>query len=392
MGVTGSHAFAAGALLTGLLRHDPGFDGDVVLFHDGLTGAQEAAFLTLCPRLRFRAFTADDVARRLDLPRDHPRLAGVLARGSAMMLAKLDLPDLLAETDRCLWLDADILVRGNWSAAWDFGPLAWRPLAGGALGRRDDALRALPDLPRDTGVPLPNGGVVGVSRGLPPGAARDLWALARRLIAGTRAETVDELALYAYAAARGIAVTRLPWALNHPVTRTGAAGAVLLHAIGPCKFWNATPLRQLWPEWQVHHAAWVAAGGDAWDGPVLMADVHPEDPGDLMQAVRHRALWTAFADRLLPDLPPGLHIDPRLDSRHLRLVLHGHPAARHLRLAMTPNPRRIAMELRLPGALRDAALRALRAGVPGLRGGDVLTLPLDDLPAALRAVAAAVRP
>lgn len=392
MGVTGSHAFAAGALLAGLLRHDPGFGGDVVLFHDGVTAAQQAAFRRMHPAVRFVPFGVAEAAARLGVPVDHRGLAAVLARGSALMLAKLEMPALLDRYDRCVWLDADILVRGPWGGVWNFDALAWRPLADGAAGRRATTLGLFPDLPQAAAVPLPNGGVVGVSRRLPAGAAAALWSLTRRLIEETEADTVDELAYYLFAASRDVPVTRLGMALNHPVNRAGAGGAVLLHAIGPHKFWNASPLRQLWPDWQADQARWVAAGGDGYGGPMLLADVHPEDPGLVMQAVAQRAEWLALYDEIQPDLPMGLQVDPRLDRKYMRLTFAGLPASRHLRLVISPNPRRIVLDLRLAKSLLPEALSVLQTTVADLRteGEAAVSLPRQDLPRALLAVTALV--
>lgn len=392
MGVTGSHAFAAGAVLAGLKRHDPGFAGDVVLFQDGLSPAQMDSFRRMHGRVTFLPFGVADLCRRLDLAADEPALQRVLSLISPMAFAKLDMPRLLESHDRLVWLDADILVRGDWSGVWSFGPLAWRPLPDGAAGRRADVFRALPDLVPAGQVPLPNGGVVGMARGLPPGAGADLWALARRLVCETRAVSVDELALYLFAATRGVGVTRLPWALNHPADRAGVREAAVVHAIGPHKFWNAAPLRQLWPEWQAHQAAWVAAGGDPYAGAVGLADVHPEDPGEAMLAVRTRADWLQFHDELRPDLPMGLQVDPRLDGRQMRLTFAGLPAAQHLRLAMSPNPRRVVLDLRLTGPLAGTALAALQSAVADLRPdkGKAMSLPREALALALMTVTSAV--
>lgn len=392
MGVTGSHAFAAGAVLAGLGRHVPGLADDLVLFHDGLTAAQMDAFRRMHGRVTFLPFGMADLCARLGMAADDPALRRVLAKVHPMALAKLDMPRLLATHDRCVWLDADMLVCGDWRGIWDFGALAWRPLPEGAMGRRADVFRALPDLAPVHPVPLPNGGVVGLSRQVPPDTGPALWALARRLLRETRAVTLDELALHLFAATRGVAVTPLPLALNHPVDRAGVRDAVLVHAIGPHKFWNAAPLRQMWPAWRAHQADWVAAGGEAYAGPVTLADVHPEDPGEAMRAIGHRAAWLAFHESLRPELPKGLQVDPRLDGGQMRLTFAGLPPAQHIRLAMSPNPRRIVLDLRLPGPEAEAALAALRHAAGDLRPerGHALSLPRERLAQALRAVAAAV--
>ncbi|HSF64033.1 MAG TPA: glycosyltransferase [Paracoccaceae bacterium] len=382
LGVTADMAFAAGALLAGVRRHDPGMAADVVIFHDGLSDGDRAALAVLAPGVRFRAFTAADALARLGMAAAPPRLAEALARFSALHLAKLELPALLAEYDRVVWLDADMLVRGPLGALWDFDCLAWRPLAPGAVQRRAAVLAACAPRVRDGSVPLLNGGVVGVARGLADrglGVA-DLWAEARFLLEATETQTVDEMALWLLAARHGLPVRALPLALNHPVTTGGVDRAVILHAIGAQKFWNATPMLHLYPDWAAHHAEWVAAGGTPWAGPVMLEDQHPAEPAALLKAVQARAFWMDLYDRLRPDLPAGLHPDLRCDGAEWRLFVAG--SGQVLRLIRLPNARRIGLVLPTPQA-RAAVVAAVPEGREG--AGGMLTVPLARLPDALRA-------
>lgn len=379
-------AFAAGAMLAGIRRHDPGLDADVVIFHDGLADSDRAALAALAPRVTFRRFTRADVLARLGLDDAPPRLADALARFSPLHLAKLDLPALLDDHDRVVWLDADMLVRGPIATLWDVDCLAWRPLAPGAAQRRERVLAACAPRIRDGGVPLLNGGVVGVGQGLADrglGAA-DLWAEARFLLDATDTQTLDEMALWLLAARHALPVQALPLAMNHPVTTAGTDRAVILHAIGAHKFWNATPMRHLYPDWAAHHATWVAAGGTPHAGPVLLEPQHPADPAALLKSVQARAFWIDLYDRLRPDLPAGLHPDLRCDGAEWRLFLAGRPQA--LRLIRLPNARRIG--LGLPGA----AQAAVAAAVPDMRRlpDGTLSVPLARLPDALRAAVAAL--
>ena len=387
LGVTADLAFAAGSLIAGLIAHNPGLDADVVVFHDGLDAPSMAALRRLCPRVRFRLYGREEALARLGIAGDTPpQLADFLRRFSPMTVAKLELPELLADYDRCVWLDADMLVRGDVGGLWGFGPLAWRPLPEGAFARRDRVLAALSHLRRDPAVPLLNGGVIGVARGFAATSA-DLFAMARLLLERTDTNSPVEMAWYFVAATKRIPVTPLPLALNHPVSAPGVGDARLLHAIGPHKFWNASPLRHLFPEWQRHQDLWVAAGGAPYAGPVTLTDVHPLEPDALMRAVQHRADWLSFHDGLRPLLPAGLQVDPRLDRKALRLFLAGRPEADHLTLTRLPHPRRIALRLNLP-PLEEATVRAaLVSEVKGLRERDgALNLPLDRLQAALGVV------
>ncbi len=275
LGVTADHAFAAGAAVAGLRAQDPAPGCDLVVFHDGLGASDRAALAALWPGVEFARFGRRRVLERLGLERVPPRLARLFARFSPLHLAKLELPALLeGGRERCVWLDADLMVQGPWTPLWDFPCLAWRALPAGAFARRAEVLAALADLPRDPAVPLLNGGVLGVSAELTqrlPEAGRTLWALARRLLETTTSPQIDEMAWYLLAAGHGLPVKPYPRALNHPATAPGAGGAAIVHAIGPRKFWNAPELAASFPAWAEHAARWRAAGGAPYAGPMLPA-------------------------------------------------------------------------------------------------------------------------
>jgi hypothetical protein len=390
LGITGDLAFAAGALVAGLARHGLDPATTILIFHDCLDPAAEAAFRRLWARVAFRPYDRAHMLARLGLRGGAGRLGRVLERFSPLVLAKLELPDLLAEYDRCVWLDADMLVQGSPGGLWEFGAMAWRPLPGGALHRRKDVFQALGLSPGDEVLPMLNGGAVGMSRAMAAQGSDRLYALARDLLERTSSQTPDEMALYLLAVSGGVPVTLWPLALNHPVQAPGSRGAVLVHAIGPYKFWNATPLIQLYPEWAEHHAAWIEAGGAPFAGPVHLEAVHPLDPGEVMRRVARRADWLALHDRLRPDLPAGVQFGPRLDGDDVALTLAGRPDDQVIRLSRHANPRRIGIDIALPE--RSAALAALRLAVPDLREEGRMSVAQADLARTLQAVAGVLWP
>ena len=278
LGITADHAFAAGTALASILAHDAAFDADVVIFHDGLPRDQEAAFRTLWPRCLFRTFNRASVSAQLRVTGDHARMARFLAKYSPLVMAKLDLPDLLDAYTKVVWLDADIMVQGSLGPIWEFDCLAWRPLPKGAFARREAAIAAFSDRRLDPDVPLLNGGVIGVARGFIErgGSAAIIRDLAREFADRAPPFQFDEMPWYLAAASLGLPVTRLPLRFNHPVGSAGAEDAVVVHAIGAQKFWNAESLLRRFPDWSLHQARWVACGGKAYPGTVVFAD----DPGE----------------------------------------------------------------------------------------------------------------
>lgn len=335
--ISADYGFALAALIIGVRRHNTDFAGDFVVFHDGIPAEERALLAQLWPRILFRDFNAGILAARFA----RVDLAGVLAAHSPMIFAKFEMLDLLAEYEQCLWLDVDMLVQGDLAQVWGFEGLAWRPLPEGAFARRAAVMAAFPEVRRD-GYPLLNGGVVGMGQALRGrvGVA-DLYAMAAEVLARSAATSVDELALYFTAAARGLPLHLLDLRYNHPVVASGGRSAVIVHAIGPDKFWNSAPLRLAYPEWAQNAADWRGAG---YDGPQRLDDVQAATPDGALKAARNRSFWLGIYDRLRPEFP-RLSVDLRSDGPSLRLFIAGQPDSTHLRLTRHVNPRRIGVEI-----------------------------------------------
>ncbi|PTE16599.1 glycosyltransferase [Pseudogemmobacter blasticus] len=394
LGFTTNYAFAAGALLASILARDPAFDATVVIYHDGLPEDQQAAFLRLWPRCRFLPFTAADVAKRLGVTVDDARVAPYLAHFSPLVLTKLELPALLDEYERVIWLDADILVRGPLAPLWDFDCLAWRPLPEGAFARREKVLSVFRHLDLDPAVPLLNGGVIGVSRRFLDrgGSVGLIHRMAAHLVEQAPPSQIAEMPWYLAAASLHLPVTAWPMRFNHPVMTGGVEDALLVHAIGPHKFWNATPLMQLFPDWATHQATWVACGGQPYAGPLTLAEAHPAEAAEVLKAADARTYWlTVFAD-LRAALPRGMVADLRHDRKFLRLFLHGRPEEQHLRLLRLSNEQRMGLEVHLPRALRAEVLDTLAGAVKGARreGDRALSVPIAQIGQALAAADAVI--
>lgn len=387
LGITADLAFAAGTLLASILAHDPGCDATVVILHDGLPPDQEAAFRRLWPNCRLQAFPSQAAVVRLGEAAKSGRVAGFLQQYSPLVLAKLELPDLLAEFDKVVWLDADILVRGRLDALWDFECLAWRALPRSTFKRRAPTLAVFGDLQLDPAVPLPNGGVIAVSRRfLELGGSSDLLqGYAARLVAEAPASQIDEMPWYVAASGNGMPVKALPMAFNHPVGAQGVEGAVVVHAIGAHKFWNATPLLQLFPEWSRHQATWVEHGGRPYGGAVMLGEVHPLGAHEVLRVAQARAHWLGVFRALRPVLPKGMFVDLQHDGKCLSIFLHGRPEGEELRLHRQSNDKRIGIEVLLPPDLQSRAIEQVCGKVRWARHEKdaLMSLSLSELGAAL---------
>lgn len=393
-GISADHAFALAALIVGVSRHNPDFKGDFVVFHDGLSAQQKKDLSQLWPQIHFRPYGLDTVTARFGRG---PALAVLTAMYSPLILAKFEIPDLLLDYDKCLWLDVDILVQGDFSAAWDFNGFAWRPLPNGAFGRRTEVMSAFADMRRD-GVPLLNGGVVGMGQGLRGRVTpADLYAMAARILDAVGAHAVDELALFFITCERDLPLHQLDKRFNHPVVAPGGREAVLLHAIGPDKFWNSSPLQLAYPEWAQNAGEW------RFDGPSRLANAQAMTPDAALKAARNRSFWLWVYDTLRADLPYRLRPDLRTDDAMLRLFIAGLPDAVHLRLIRQKTERRLGVELCFPddetsvaaladrlGSVRSAKRKSLDASRHGKVWTYAVVVPMAETAAMLKQIMDAI--
>lgn len=372
--ISADYAFALGSMIAGFRRYNPDFAGDFVVFHDGLTGAQQVQLGAMGVPVVFRTFGLGTLAARFGGGVDLDKVLGLY---SPMIFAKFEMLDLLAEYDTCLWLDVDILVQGNLDAIWAFQGFAWRPLHGGAFARRAEVMAEFPDMCGDGTLPLLNGGVIGMGPALRGRVSvADLYLIAARVLAQTDVTSVDELAVYFAAQSRGVAVHLLDERFNHPVVAPDVRDALMVHAIGPDKFWNSAPLQLAFPEWAQNLAEWRAVGGAGFAGMQRLGDVLPATPDKALKAARNRAFWAQIYEELRRDLPRGLQVDLDTQRKMLRFFIAGVDGV-YLRLTRHLNKRRITVEVLFPDdAVFAPALFAQldSAVIPGLAKGKMLEL------------------
>jgi hypothetical protein len=220
-----------------------------------------------------------------------------------------------------------------------------------------------------------------------------LHRYATRLAAGAPASQIDELPWYLAAAGKGMPVKALPMAFNHPVGTQGVEGAVAVHAIGAHKFWNATPLLQLFPDWSRHQETWVAHGGRPYDGAVMLGDVHPLGAHEVLRAAQARAHWLGVFKELRPVLPKGMFVDLHHDGKCLRIFLHGRPEGEQLLLHRQPNDKRIGIEVLLPPELQSRAIDQVCGKLKWARHekGALMSLSLSEIGAALALIDAVLQ-
>lgn len=296
-------------LLSSFLRHNPWFEGSVVIIHDGLA-RRSMRLLETFPGVEYRR-VGDTLRRSLDeLVGRHPRLASIRPRFHSLEAFGL------SDFERVLYVDADVLCTAGARELLDLEPGLWAcPDQTHLRGQVRDAVSFLPrdrDTPSSHAV-LPstfNTGLMmispsalgdGVVEGLAHGIDPEAWSK-------VRSGHTDQFVLNHAFEGRWRA---LPSGYNHfvtpadgdyPVPREALDEAVFVHYLGRPKPWGGRagpdwrrmtgPRREAYRRWDAARWAWAVR---------RMREA--SDPAPVIDICR-RAMWRVAA-RLVRRRPAG---------------------------------------------------------------------------------------
>ena len=264
LGITADMAFAAANVLLGLGRFPPADGYDVVIFHNGVP----AGDLALLARLRDCHFVPYRCAQ--SIRRNIP--AHALRAFSEMVYSKYECFELLHRYSRVIWLDTDILVRGDTA-----GLLERSAIGGAAFAREDKPLRF--NFSRDIegfdmDRPFFNAGVFALSDALPGRESAREWLLDATVRHADRVIMGEQGILNLWLQHQGVEPAELQPEYNVFRHRPGAAQARIVHAVGHHKPW----MDFADPAWNEDYVRWLALGGSpcpVWKTVRFMAARHP---------------------------------------------------------------------------------------------------------------------
>jgi lipopolysaccharide biosynthesis glycosyltransferase len=251
-GITPDYSFALANVLAGLREHSPDLADDIIVHHDGISAAEQARLNAILP-CTFRHY--------------EPPVALSDHRLSKFAFSRFEAFGLLREYRYVLWLDVDILIRGDLSGILDycgtgmgacFEPAPLSELFPESFCGQDELSAC------DFSTPYFNTGVLLLSDALEnPSEKMDwLYSLAERY-SDAFAISADQGAINLMTRVFGQRVSPLPGTFNsmicndwHPAYQP-KRGAKVIHSITEDKFWNYWFFR----EWDARYRQWLDAGG-----------------------------------------------------------------------------------------------------------------------------------
>lgn len=276
LGITADMAFAAACVLRGVARFPPSDDFDVLIFHDGLPRADRARLAGLGARefVRYEC----PAAIRAGIPADSLRAF------SAMVYAKYECFALLERYACVIWLDADVLVRG------ELRTLLARSATGAAFAREHKPLGfnfSASIAGFDMEAPFFNAGVFGISDSLTGWEQARDWLIAATARHAAALVMGEQGILNLWLQHRGVEPCSLLPEYNVFRHREDAATGRLVHAVGHHKPWMDFGDAQ----WNADYAHWLALGGTPcplWKTVRFMATRRPH-PLQHLRALPSRA-------------------------------------------------------------------------------------------------------
>ena len=246
MGVTPDFAFAAAAVLQALRRFPPSGDFDVILFHSGI-GEKDCRLLSAILPCRFVRYRFPEPLRE--------RIGETVLRNfSELTFSRYECFALLEEYERVVWLDADLLIRGDTSELPDLClsgiamALERKPLRINFRGEIDGV-----DMER----PFFNTGIFVLSRVLPGRESAREWLYEATARHAEQLVMADQGILNLWLLDQGVEpdgiLPHFNWFRHIP----GGGKAKILHTVGHRKPWTDFRDRT----WNGDYLRWIAEGG-----------------------------------------------------------------------------------------------------------------------------------
>jgi hypothetical protein len=246
MGITPDMAFAAANVLLGLDRFPPSDAYDIVLYHSGVPARDLALLSTLHPCHFVRYRCPENIRRSIP--------GHALRAFSDLVYAKYECFELLNSYSRVIWLDTDLLIKGDTKGLLD------RSQHGLAFARENKPLRFnfSSDVDGfDMDRPFFNAGVFVISDHVQGWENAKAWLMDATVRYADRIVLGEQGILNLWLQHQEVEPSDLLPEYNVFRHRPGAEHARVIHAVGHHKPWMDFGDAQ----WNADYVLWLAMGG-----------------------------------------------------------------------------------------------------------------------------------
>ena len=313
-----SYAFALGAFLINIRNTDINSKiEEIVVIYDGdfdIEGLNK-----IDNRLKFVRYTLNDWCTELSDRKEFGYNEKAIKRYSHLTFAKHKIFELLEESERVIYSDLDILLRGNLAELAEIdADILWRDGAK-FVDKFARAQKGAPllDINCDKDTPAPNGGLIVVRDSIDyKKAYNEAVSYMRRYIPYMTA-TVDEQ-IFAYVAVKmKLNQKTLSKYRYNVLPHFCRSESRLIHFMGAAKPWNDLMLQALFPDWRNNYEIFNALTDGKYHSDKICFDDF--SIGKLVQKNINLDRWERLFRENYLILPKDLHIDTVFSSHNLRL-------------------------------------------------------------------------
>lgn len=252
--VNSKYRFALATMLINLQKTNPNLYDDVVIYHDDLSEDDIHQIRKIEPKTIFVKYSYEMWEKEHKKP-GTPLAQDFLNRYSHLAWSKYKVIEQLQNYKKVLYMDLDMIIRGDLSDIFKVNGIAWRN--GDSFHKKFGSKQKISDHPETKDIPKdftsPNGGIFYISDSVNwKKAIQDGQIFLIKFMDFYNAG-IDELVLAWIAYNNKIPVTSFDYKEFNTFPQLHDKNTKLIHFMGGEKPWNSELMQAVFPEWMVYY-------------------------------------------------------------------------------------------------------------------------------------------
>lgn len=308
--VNKSYLFALGTMIINLQETRNNIYDEIVIYYDGLDNFDLDQIRKIEPRVKFIEY------KLVTWEEEHIKVTSPIAkqfldRYSHLAWSKYKVIEQLENYNKILYLDVDMLIKGDISEIFKLDGFAWRSgnnfnLKFGNKEKYDE----IKNIPNNT--PTPNGGLIYASN--INNIKLNLQDAKNFLIKNLDKFTggLDELVFGWIVYKNNLKLTELEPFVYNTFPQMLKPETKIVHFMGSDKPWNSDIMQTIFPQWLEYYKNWVKQGGKDSDKVV-----EKNNFGGFISSALNQRRWLDFFDKTNLKLPQSCKLTKDLSKEWL---------------------------------------------------------------------------